>query len=277
MTDQGVAEFVWQRRRNRFKEKVESKEGLPLAMWITIPFYGVVEMACALGIDAVFIDLEHASISLNEAVELIMAAQVHGVSAIVRPADPSPHEIARILDAGADGIMFSSVPNGEAARSARLSMVHQPEGLRGFSGAHNRHAAWQDRESVRSPKYIQKAAADLVRIIAIETPEGFENLEAILDEGKPDLVTFGWGDFTAAMNWDTKKSEASYRRVYDLCKSRGIGICIAPRDLDNYYPGCYANIGVDSTFLTTETTKALKDMRANFAASQESPGSRSIK
>lgn len=271
-------QFVWQRRTNLFKQRLGGSTP-PLTMWVTMPWHGVIEMAGALGVDAAFIDLEHSSFSLTEAVELIMAAQLSGITPLVRPSSVEPHEISRVLDAGVGGVIFPNMENGEAARVARLSMKHAPDGCRGWGGWHTRHAAWEGEvglgalrkaggsyRGVYSTEYVEKAAADVLTVFSIESVAGVKNIEAILDSGSPDLVGFGWGDFSAEVKFDVDRCDEAYGTVYQACRKRGIGMAISQQDTSRYYPGCYTSIGVDSLLLSRGIRQAVGDARSGFSA-----------
>ncbi len=278
-------QFVWQRRTNQFKQRLGG-ETPPLTMWVTIPWHGVVEMAGALGVDAIFIDLEHSSFSLTQAVELIMAAQLASITPFVRPHNVEPHEISRVLDAGVGGVIFPNMESGESARLARQSMKHAPDGCRGWGGWHTRHAVWEGEvglgalrqagdayRGVYSTEYVEKAAADVLTVFGIELVAGVNNVDEILDMGKPDLVGFGWGDFSAEVRFDVKRCDEAYEIVHAACRKRGIGIAVSQRDTARYYPGCYTSIGVDSLLLSQGIRHAVTDVLSRFAAPRRNPTS----
>src|SRR4051812_4465503 len=101
-------------RPNRFLEAL-GRPRPPVTMWMTLESAVIVEMVGAYGLDAVFIDLEHTAASLEDVRGMITAAQGAGMTALVRPLSIDPHEIGRILDAGAEGIVFAQVSSPEQA------------------------------------------------------------------------------------------------------------------------------------------------------------------
>ena len=62
-------------------------------------------IAAASGYDAVYVDLEHTSTSLETAAMLCASATGAGIWALVRVSSQEPSLIARVLDMGATGIL----------------------------------------------------------------------------------------------------------------------------------------------------------------------------
>lgn len=267
---------LWRERSNRFKSLLGA--GQPaLAVWVTIPWPSVLEIAGAWGIDAAIIDLEHTSMGLESLEHMLVAAQRADVTPIVRPPDLEGTGVGRILDAGAGGILFPRVEDGDAAELARRSLRHAPDGTRGWGGAHTRHALWQGSSAIEgqlpsdrgvySQEYVDKAASDVVSGFLIESVRGVENIEDILDRGRPDVVDFGRGDFSAEVGFDDRRCDEAFEHVFRACRARDIGMNIAPQQVDTrYFPGCYSVIGMDSLLLSHSLERAASDARSALAA-----------
>lgn len=72
----------------------------------------VVQIAQQAGFDALFIDLEHSTLSIHDASQLCTTALLAGVTPFVRV----PHQcgnglVQRVLDGGAMGVIFPHVSN----------------------------------------------------------------------------------------------------------------------------------------------------------------------
>lgn len=271
---------LWKERSNRFTSLLSSGEPA-LAVWVTIPWPSVLEIAGAWGIDAAIIDLEHTSMGLESLEHMLVAAQRAGVTPIVRPPDLEQTRTGRILDAGAEGILFPRIDDGDAAEGARRSLRHAPEGTRGWGGAHTRHALWQGSSAidgqlpqdrgVYSQEYVDKAARDVACGFLIESVAGVENIDDILDRGQPDVVDFGRGDFSVEVGFDDSRCDRAFERVYNACRDRGIGVNIAPKQLARwYFPGCYSVVGMDSLLLSKAIEGAARDARGALAARTDS-------
>jgi 4-hydroxy-2-oxoheptanedioate aldolase len=245
-------------------------------MWITVPSTEVVEMAGALGLDCVVIDMEHGSAGLERVQQLVCAAQGAGMTALVRAEAPDA-DVGRILDLGAQGIVFPRIASTTQARRAAAAMCFPPNGSRGWSGAHARAVRWTGTTSegatdprLLSPDYLAAADAALARIFMIEDEQGTKEIDRILDEGKPDGVIYGWGDFTVATGFDAARVQTARSIVLDACRQRGIGVAISvvPPDGTAFYPGCFYSAGVDSTLLSSAMTTRLATVRAAIDQSQ---------
>jgi len=241
-------------RPNRFLEALAGPRP-PVTMWMTLESLVVVEMVAAYGIDAVFIDLEHTAAGLADVRAMIVAAQGAGVTALVRPLKIDAHEVGRILDAGAEGIVFAQVTSPEEAETAYRSLRYPPDGTRGWAGMHARHVRWNQSPPgpgefpLASAEFAAAVNAEVASIFMIESQAGLDALDEILDVGRPNGVVFGWADFGVSIGFDKAVIEAARRRIYDACRSRGIGLAItvAPRDPVEYYPGCFLAAGTDAS------------------------------
>jgi 2-keto-3-deoxy-L-rhamnonate aldolase RhmA len=238
-------------------------------MWITLPSTEVVEMAGALGLDCVVVDLEHSSTSLERVQQLVAAAQGAGMTALVRAETPDA-EVGRLLDLGAQGIVFPRISSATQARRAAAAMSFPPDGSRGWSGAHARSVRWTGTTAdggtdprLLSAEYLRAADASLVRIFMIEDEQGAAEIDGILDDGKPDGVVFGWGDLSVTVGFDGDRVQAARSVVIDACRRRGIGVAISvvPPDRTDFYPGCFFSAGVDSTLLSAAVGARLAAVR----------------
>ena len=74
------------------------------------PSASVVQIAKAAGFDSLFIDLEHSTLSVNDAGQLCTAGLLAGITPFVRV----PHQcgngfVQRVLDGGAMGVVFPHI------------------------------------------------------------------------------------------------------------------------------------------------------------------------
>jgi 2-keto-3-deoxy-L-rhamnonate aldolase RhmA len=265
-----MAGELWRTRTNRFKRLL--RDGEPAtAYFATIPWPPGLEIAGAYGMDAAIIDLEHSAIGLQTLENLVAAAQSRGMTALVRPPGTDIAMISRILDLGAEGILFPHVETVEHAVTAARSMRYPPAGTRGWGGAHTRHALWQGRSvldgglpddrGVYSEEYVRRAAEELVFGLLIETAAGVDAIDAILDAAEPDFVMFGRGDFSVEADFDSAACDAAFAAVHRASRRRGIGLSLAPSQAERFYPGCFATVGLDALWLSAEIERAVRDGR----------------
>jgi 4-hydroxy-2-oxoheptanedioate aldolase len=267
----GAGRELWRTRTNRFKRLL--RDGKPAtAYFATIPWPPSLEIAGACGMDAAIIDLEHSAIGLVTLEHLMTAAQGRGMAALVRPPGMDTALISRILDSGADGILFPHVETVEHAVTAARSMRYPPSGTRGWGGAHTRAALWQGRSvldgglpeerGVYSQEYIDRTEGELSFGLLIESQPGVDALDAILDAAAPDFVMFGRGDFSAEVRFDSAACDAAFATVYAAARRRGIGLSLAPGQAAKFYPGCFATVGLDALWLSAAVEAAVRNGRA---------------
>ena len=257
-------------RPNPFLDSLRGRRPAQTFMWMTLGSAEVVEMAGALGLDCAVIDTEHTSSGLEAVQHLVTVAQGAGMTALVR-VDAPDAQVGRILDLGAQGIVFPRVATVAQARRAAAAMQYPPHGDRGWSGAHARSARWTGTQVDGStdgrlfdPDYLAAADASLARLFMIEDEVGAAAIDDILDEGRPDGVIFGWGDFAITVGFDADRVAKARQGVLEACRRRAIGVAISavPRDSTEFYPGCFFSAGVDSTLMSAALLERLAAARA---------------
>lgn len=263
-------------RGKGFKAKLRAGS-YPLAMWITMPWRGILEIAGANGLDAAFIDMEHVSYGLDTVETMIMAAELSGVTPIVRAPSVNPPLVSQILDAGAHGIVFPNIDNGEMAQRAVDCMRYRPHGRRGWGGGHTRSAGWEGstavaalhgdvvpgRRVVHSPEFVSEANSKLATVLIIETIEGVRNVKDIVSVGGIDAVDFGWGDYSVEVGFDRARCLQAAQQVREACRAQGIGVSLSLQSkTEDRYPGCFYVVGIDSIITSIAMRQAIAAVRS---------------
>ena len=192
----------------------------------------VVEIMGDAGLDYVIIDTEHAVMGRETVEHQVMAAQLNGITPLVRVPGIDAPTIRSYLEMGVQGILIPHVCSREDARKAQDAMRYPPEGhastcrsnrSTGFNGAN-----WLDYLD-----WVKEASL----IAMIEDPSGLENLEEILAELKPgrDMIMFGKADYTQSLGLfdrsgsvDSPAVEEAGRKLSAACKARGIAFMVVP-------------------------------------------------
>src|ERR1035438_914040 len=92
----------------------------------------VVRTFAAAGFDYVFIDMEHTGFDLETVQDMIQAALASGITPIVRACELLYSLCARLLDAGAQGIILPRVEDPKLLEEALSWLRFPPVGKRGF-------------------------------------------------------------------------------------------------------------------------------------------------
>jgi 2-dehydro-3-deoxyglucarate aldolase/4-hydroxy-2-oxoheptanedioate aldolase len=192
----------------------------------------IVQLLAQYGLDYLFIDMEHGPYSFETAADLIQVARLAGITPLVRVSDTQYSIYARVLDAGAQGIMTPRVETVEQVERILRFSRYPPLGQRGFS----RLAAHLNYMEVDVPAYIAYANSSLVNIIQIETRQAVENIEALIAVPGVDGVIMGMDDLSLSLGipGDTAHplAEEMLERVVSACQARGMPWGLHIPDLD---------------------------------------------
>ena len=104
-----------------------------LGTWLTIPSAHLVDVIASTGVDFLALDREHGNLSLSDIFSSLAICRGRNVQGFVRSRSFDPQEIAQILDAGPDGIMFAGVETAAQAAHLLRYVSPSPLGSRGFS------------------------------------------------------------------------------------------------------------------------------------------------
>ncbi len=178
-------------RFSRVKEKLRRGEpALIVTCHYTDP--SVYEMTSLMGFDGIWLDLEHHSTSLETAANLMRAARVGTADVIVRPARWEYMRMGRILEAGAQGIMYPRCETAEEAAEVVRWARFAPQGERGIDGANS------DAPYCWAPmsQYIKLANEHTLLIVQVESPLALENADAIAAVPGVDVLMLGPADLS---------------------------------------------------------------------------------
>src|SRR6187401_2688611 len=118
-------------RTSRVKAKLSRGEPV-LVTTLHLNEPSLYEMVSLMGFDAIWLDLEHHGFSVETAHNLLRAARVGTSDMIVRPAKGEFMRTSRILEAGAQGIMYPRCDTAEEAREVVKWAKFAPLGRRGL-------------------------------------------------------------------------------------------------------------------------------------------------
>lgn len=181
-------------KKSILKDKLKKGE-LSLGSWITIPHQSVIEILGSAGFEWLTIDMEHAAISIETAMNLIGHIQGNGMQALVRVSKNEEVIIKRVLDAGADGVIVPMIKNKEDAIEAVNYVKYPPLGKRGVGL--NR----AQKYGTAFDTYQEWVKNKVVVIAQIEHIEAVNNLEEIFSVQGIDGIIVGPYDLSASMGY----------------------------------------------------------------------------
>jgi 2-keto-3-deoxy-L-rhamnonate aldolase RhmA len=171
-------------------------------------------LARAAGYDFLFIDAEHAAISMPEIAQIAIAALGLGVAPIVRICAGALDEGTRALDNGALGLVVPHVDTAEEARRLVESFRFAPMGHRSTGGS-NAAFGYRPPPAAEAQRILN---AELMIIPMIETPLAVANAEAIAAIDGIDVLLIGSNDLALEMGLP---GEIGHERVRDAFEKVG--------------------------------------------------------
>lgn len=180
---------------NHLKAKLARGESAlgTLAMDMRSPAY--VHLLADLGFDSIFFDLEHGVYDLPMVADLMGITAARGVTPIVRVPEVRYGDIARALDAGAQGIMLPRIDTAEQVREAIDCIKYPPLGQRGAASV---RGATRYREVLPLDLTAGMNHETLV-IVQIERAAAVANLDAIASVPGVDVLLVGPYDLAIAL------------------------------------------------------------------------------
>lgn len=201
-----------QLRPNRVKERLAAGKVTTAVVGFTHPddidAFGPI--ANANGIDAVWLEGEHAGVDPANLGNLTRACDLWGLTPICRLNTNSQGLIYRTLDCGAQGIAVPHVNTAAEARNVVDGGKFPPIGKRGN---------YTSRQGFGVPNYMQVADDHSLLIVFIEDIIAYQNLDEILEVDNIDVFFVAPGDFAASMGyagiWDQVANHPEVQTTMD--------------------------------------------------------------
>lgn len=164
---------------------------------VVIPLLGLgspalFELASLMGFDGIWIDLEHPPTGIETAQQLMRAARVGNSDILARPAKGEFFRMARLLEAGAQGIMYPRCSDAaEAAEVVKWAKFY-PLGTRGIDGA----GPDVPYGTMKIDEYVEAANRETFIVIQVEDQDAIDAAADIAAIDGVDVVFLGRADYT---------------------------------------------------------------------------------
>ena len=197
------------------KEKLRQNK-VTIGSWITLGHPSIAEILASAGYDWLVVDLEHTTISIEQAGELIRVIDLCGVAPLVRLTSNHPDQIKRIMDAGAHGIVVPMVNSAEDAARAVAATRYAPQGIRGVG------LARAQKFGTGFNDYLQRQKDGLVVIVQIEHKDALNNLEAIFSVPGVDGFIIGPFDLSCSMGLPGEFDRPEFKAAMNQILTTGL-------------------------------------------------------
>jgi 2-keto-3-deoxy-L-rhamnonate aldolase RhmA len=209
---------------NQLRRRVDARELLVFGCVMDSRSGAVIEMYQETGYDAVMIDREHTALNSETILEHIRLARVLDFPCMVRAADHSYHEIARLLDQGPDGIYVPRIRSRADVEHVMDTVKYPPLGRRGLGGSTcpaGKYMGWG-----HVTEQIEYVNRDVVVGLQIETAEALANLDDILSVPGVDIAVVGNDDLSIGMGipgqWESEPYRAAVMSTIAACERHGV-------------------------------------------------------
>ncbi len=213
---------------NQVRE-VLSRGGVPLGHMISeFGTRGIAKILEPAALDFVMIDMEHTGFDHSQVADLIAWLKATPITPLVRVPQGLYHFIARLLDAGALGVMVPNVETPEQAREIVHAAKYAPLGSRGvgLGTAHN------DFLMPDPVSYFRQANENVLVICQMESTRGLQNVDAIAATNGVDMLWVGQFDLTQSMGipgqFETPQAIDALRRIAEASRRHGKAAGIQP-------------------------------------------------
>jgi len=237
---------------NPVRDKLMRGE-VSLGCWLNLVSPMAAEVLAVAGFDWLVVDAEHSQWDMDSLTHAFRAIEARGAVPMARAWSHDPTVLARLLDAGAMGIVLPHTSTPEQAEAAAKAMRFPPRGER---------SAGSGRATLTHPDY-RKLIDDAVLVIPqIEDMQGVENTEAIMSVAGVDVAFIGPNDLATSMGipvdrqWKDPRHLDAIAKVLEGAKRAGKPAGVPVAD------GAAARKAIEQGFLFIDTGSDMRKLRS---------------
>jgi 4-hydroxy-2-oxoheptanedioate aldolase len=214
-------------RHNKTKERLQAGETV-FGCFVRYPNASLIEVMGYQPWDFLVFDGEHGTLEPQDCEHMVRAAELQGVTPIVRVTTNQPHIILRFMDSGAQGLHVPWVNTAEEAEAVVRSVKYHPRGIRGLASV--RAADYGQRGTFAD--YIKTANQESLVVIHIETIEAVERLPEIVKIDDLDVIFIGPTDLSHSLGVPGQPQhpdvQAAINRIVETVKGtdKALGIMV---------------------------------------------------
>jgi 4-hydroxy-2-oxoheptanedioate aldolase len=229
------------RLRERVREMATNllKQKLAAGKWVSGPIVeeirtgGGVKMLALAGHDFLWWDMEHNFYDWDQILNLVQLTYLNGMTPLVRVTDLSYANVARALDAGAQGIVIPRVDNAEQAEQAVSYAKYPPRGRRGAGGMARNF--YETKSALQS---VQDGNAETMLILQVEHPDAIGELDAICQVDGVDVICVGPQDLSVNMGihgqFDNPLFLDAIDKINEICAKYDKPVGMVSRDAASF-------------------------------------------
>ena len=268
----GSTVIVFKQKSGRMCSMVHNKlkqifvEGrAALGSFVTCNSPDFVEILALAGFDFIVIDNEHGPMGQESSQHLIRAAELRGITPIVRIPDSAESTILHILDVGAHGIQVPQVNDRETAQAIVRYSKYSPLGRRGVAFPRSADYGLTDLD-----KYFSCANSQTMIVSHCENTACLENLDDICQIPEIDVIFLGPYDLSQSMGITGQVTHPRIREAAEKVVTAtrkygkvagifaGTGAIAKERAAQGFQ---YITVGMDTTLFAAKCKQEAADFR----------------
>jgi 4-hydroxy-2-oxoheptanedioate aldolase len=170
------------------------REGRPqIGLWTALAGAVPAEAVAHAGFDWAVVDMEHSPNDLQTVLAQLQVWAASPTTAVVRPDGFDPVLVKRLLDIGAEALLFPMVQSGAMSAEIVSATRYPPRGIRGFGGT------TRANKYGRVTDYVARVEEETAVLVQAETLAALDRVEEIGCVDGVDGVFFGPADVAADM------------------------------------------------------------------------------
>ena len=251
---------------NPFARALKSRDK-QIGLWISLASNIAAEVTAHAGFDWALIDMEHSPNDYRSVLGQLQVFAGSQTTALVRVEWNDTVAVKKLLDIGAQGLLFPMIQSVEEARRAVAATRYPPKGVRGVSGT------TRATRYGRVKDYLGRVEEETAILLQVETQAALDAAEDIAAVDGVDGIFFGPADIGADMGLLGNPMHpdiwARIRPVAKALMARGMPVGTLVTD-----PGFAAELmdegftfvacGLDTGLLARASDKLLADVKAHM-------------
>lgn len=183
----------------------------------------MMRLLAATGLDFVLLEMEHSDFSISDVSAMALVARASGIVPIARPDGHKPHDMTRLLDAGAQGLLLPCIDSPEQLEAIMKVTKYYPRGERilNLRGSHTDYLRYEDTD-----KQIAHINAETLMVAMVETRDSLDALPEICDVDGLDAIMIGPDDLSQNLGVPGQVSHPlmneATERVIEVCTQKNI-------------------------------------------------------
>ena len=234
----------------------------PVGTWIMSASPLVAEAIGTSGFDWGVLDMEHTPIDLMTLVHLLQAVGNTGMAPVVRIPWNDAVTVKRVLDAGAQTLLFPFVQDAQEAVRAVAATRYPPEGVRGMA------AMSRASRFGTTSDFFRVANQEICVIVQLETAQSIAKLEEIGGVRGVDALFLGPGDLSGSMGYpgETAHPEVINAMADAARRARALGKPVGTVGGTPEIVARYREMGFDYVAIASDLGLLMRAAQGAFAA-----------